>query len=97
MFHKKNPLDAEWEKLIKSEAKFLNDRYVKKDSVLNKKLSEKVPEKLQSTLNKAFSKAFETVLIKGQMLSRKLIRKKNFRTTLRLMSLPMKFVRIKNL
>ena len=40
MLHKKNPLDAEWEKLIKSEAKFLNDRYVKKDSFLNKKLSE---------------------------------------------------------
>ena len=36
MFRKKNPLDAEWEKLIKSEAKFLNDRYVKKDSFLNK-------------------------------------------------------------
>ena len=65
MFQKKSPLDAEWEKLIKIEDKFLNNRVDKKDSFLNKKISEKVPEKLQSTLNSAFAKAFEAVFDKG--------------------------------
>ena len=65
MFQKKSPLDAEWEKLIKAENKFLNDRVNKKDSFLNKKLAEKVPAKLQSTLNSGFTKAFGTVFAKG--------------------------------
>ena len=65
MFQKKNPLDQEWEKLLKNENKFINDRVEKKDSFLNKKLSEKVPEKLQTTLNQAFVKAFQMVFEKG--------------------------------
>ena len=65
MFQKKSPLDAEWEKLIKDENKFLNNRVDKKDSLLNKKLAEKVPAKLQSTLNSGFAKAFGTVFAKG--------------------------------
>ena len=65
MFQKKNPLDQEWEKLLKTEKKFINDRVEKKDSFLNKKLSEKVPDKLQTTLNQAFAKAFRMVFEKG--------------------------------
>ena len=65
MIQKKSPLDAEWEKLIKRENKFLKDRGDKKDSFLNKKLAEKVPAKLQSTLNNGFTKAFGTVAGNG--------------------------------
>ena len=84
MFHKKNPLEAEWEKLIKSEAKFLNERYVKKDSFLNKKLSEKVPEKLQLTLNKAFSKAFQTVFDKGTDVIEKTYKKEELQNNFKI-------------
>ncbi len=83
MFQKKNPLDQEWEKLLKIEDKFIKDRSEKKDSFLNKKLSEKVPEKLQATLNQAFAKAFSMVFEKGTDVIEKTYKKeemeKNFK------------------
>ena len=64
MFHRKTPLEAEWEKLQKKEQKFLKDREEQKDSMLNQKLEEKGPPKLQETLDKAFAKAFGMIFEK---------------------------------
>ena len=38
MFHRKDPLTAEWEKLIKQESKLIKEREEKKDSLLNQQL-----------------------------------------------------------
>lgn len=64
-FQRKTPWEKEWENLKRQEAKFLEKRETKKDSVLNRKLNEVVPEKLQETLNAAFAKAFTLVFEKG--------------------------------
>lgn len=64
-FQRKTPWEKEWENLKRQEAKFLEKRETKKDSVLNRKLDAVVPEKLQETLNAAFAKAFTLVFEKG--------------------------------
>lgn len=75
LFQKKSPVDAEWEKLLKQESRFLAARAEKKDSFLNRKLEEKVPEKLQSTLDAAFTKAFGLIFDKGTGVIEKTCRK----------------------
>lgn len=42
MFHKKSPLDQEWERLNKKEQKFLKLRIQKNDSILNQKPDQRV-------------------------------------------------------
>ena len=64
MFRRKDPLTAEWEKLIKQESKLLKEREEKKESLLNQQLAAKVPPKLQDKLNKAFAKAFGMIFEK---------------------------------
>ena len=51
MFHIKSPLNKEWDKLIRTENKFLQLREQQKSSILTQMLNEKVPEKLQNTLD----------------------------------------------
>lgn len=61
----KNPLDKQWDKLLKQEQSFLKKSIDKKESKLDNFLAEKVPDKLQQTLNTAFSKSFTFVFDKG--------------------------------
>lgn len=65
LFTRKNPLDAELEKVMRQEEKFLAKRKDKKESQLNQLLAEKVPENMQQKLDSAFAKAFELILKKG--------------------------------
>ena len=71
MFHKKTPLEKEWEKLVKQEQIYLDKRKEKQDSKLNLFLSEKIPNGLQSTLEEAFYKAFSLIFEKGTGLIEK--------------------------
>ena len=81
MFHRKDPLTAEWEKLIKQESKLIKEREEKKDSLLNQQLASKVPPKLQDTLNKAFAKAFGMVFEKGTDVIEKTYKKEDIEKT----------------
>ena len=81
MFHRKDPLTAEWEKLIKQESKLIKEREEKKDSLLNQQLASKVPPKLQDTLNKAFAKAFGMVFEKGTDVIEKTHKKEDIEKT----------------
>ena len=75
MFHTKTPYEREWKDLQKKEDKFFKNRSVKKESMLNQKLSEKVPEKLQKTLDAAFAKAFSLIFQKGTSVIEKTYKK----------------------
>lgn len=81
MFHKKSPLEQEWEKLNKKEQKFLQLRIQKNDSILNQKLAEKVPAKLQGTLDAAFAKAFGMIFEKGTGIIEKTYKKEELQKT----------------
>lgn len=75
MFHIKSPLNKEWDKLIRTENKFLQLREQQKSSILTQMLNEKVPEKLQNTLEKGFVKAFELIFEKGTEIIEKTYKK----------------------
>ena len=81
MFQRKDPLTAEWEKLIKQESKLLKAREAKKESLLNQQLASKVPPKLQDTLDKAFAKAFGMVFEKGTDVIEKTYKKEEIEKT----------------
>lgn len=70
-FHRKTPLEKEWEALQKREAAFLTRRAEKQDTLLNQFLAEKVPAGLQDTLDKGFYKAFHLIFEKGTGLIEK--------------------------
>ncbi len=74
------PLQAEWEKIIKQEAKFLEKKYQKSESKLNQLLEKKIPAGLQNTLDTAFSKAFFLVFEKGTGLIEKTYKKDDLQT-----------------
>ena len=82
MFHKRSPIEQEWEKLKKKEQKFLQLRIQKNDSIVNQKLAEKIPAKLQGALDAAFAKAFGMIFEKGTGVIEKTYKKeelqKNF-------------------
>lgn len=84
MFQKKDPLTAEWEKLIKQESKLLKAREEKKESLLNQQLASKVPAKLQDTLDKAFAKAFGMVFEKGTDVIEKTYKKEEIEKTFKI-------------
>lgn len=65
MLNKKPAIEVEWQRLLKSEAKYLSKRQEEKKSILNEKLEDKVPDKLKETLEKVFEKAFGVVFEKG--------------------------------
>ena len=65
LFERKTPIEAEIAKVEKQEARYLEKRRDKKDSLLNQKLEEKVPAGMQEKLDTAFAKAFEVVFKKG--------------------------------
>ena len=68
---RKDPLEQEWNHLVKKELKFAESRKKQKQNFLNKMLEGKVPEKLQDTLNMAFQKAFSTLFDKATPLLEK--------------------------
>ena len=74
---KKNPWEAELQKIEKQEERFLNKRADKKETYLNQFLSEKVPGKLQETLNTAFTKAFTLIFEKGTGVIEKTYNREN--------------------
>lgn len=65
LFSKKDPVQAELEKLEKQEEKFLAKNRERKDLPLNRFLQDKIPDKLQGTLEAAFAKAFSLIFEKG--------------------------------
>ena len=68
---RRNPWQAEMQKIKKQEDKLLEKRADKKDSYLNRLLADKVPDKLQGTLDAAFAKAFRLIFEKGTALIEK--------------------------
>lgn len=76
IFKKKNPLEAEWNLLVKEELKFAKGRREQKKNLINKTLEGKVPEKLQDTLNIAFQKAFSLLFEKATPVLEKTYNKK---------------------
>lgn len=74
---KKDPWEAEIQKLNKQEERFLKKRADKKETHLNQFLSEKVPEKLQKTLDTAFTKAFALFFEKGTGVIEKTYNREN--------------------
>ena len=82
LFHRKSPIEKEWELLLKREERFLKKQEQKKENILTMKLAEKIPAKLQETLNGAFYKAFQLIFAKGTAVIEKTYRaderKKNF-------------------
>ena len=65
LFSRKDPVQAELEKLKKQEEKFLAKNREQKELPLNRFLQDKIPEKLQGTLEAAFAKAFSLIFEKG--------------------------------
>ena len=65
LFSKKDPVQAELEKLEKQEEKFLAKNRERKELPLNRFLQDKIPDKLQGTLEAAFAKAFSLIFEKG--------------------------------
>lgn len=65
LFSRKDPVQAELEKLKKQEEKFLEKNREQKEPALNRFLQDKVPDKLQGTLEAAFAKAFSLIFEKG--------------------------------
>ncbi len=76
LFKKKNPLETEWNMLLKSEQKFADSRKKQKKNMVNKLLEGKVPDKLQDTLNIAFQKAFSILFEKATPLLEKTYNRK---------------------
>ena len=76
IFKKQNPLEAEWNLLVKKELKFADSRKKQKKSLINKTLEGKVPDKLQDTLNMAFQKAFSILFEKATPILEKTYNKK---------------------
>lgn len=76
IFKKKNPLEAEWNLLVKEELKFAKKRLEKKNNLVNKALEGRVPDKLQDTLNIAFQKAFFLLFEKATPVLEKTYNKK---------------------
>lgn len=76
IFKKKNPLEAEWNLLVKEELKFAKSRQGQKKNLVNKALEGKVPDKLQDTLNVAFQKAFSVLFEKATPILEKTYNKK---------------------
>lgn len=81
MFQRKSAHEAEWQKVVKREQKFLKNRMEKKDSFLNQKLAEKVPSKLQEKLDKAFALAFGLIFEKGTDVIEKTYKKDEIEKT----------------
>ena len=65
LFAKKDPVQAELEKLKKQEEKFLAKNRERKEFPLNRFLQDKIPDKLRGTLEAAFAKAFSLIFEKG--------------------------------
>lgn len=76
IFKKRNPLEAEWNLLVKNEQKFAENRKRQKKNLINKALEEKVPDKLQDTLNVAFQKAFSMLFEKATPILEKTYNRK---------------------
>lgn len=67
----KSPWQAEWERALRQEARFLKQAEGREPALLNRMLADKVPEKLRETLTAAFSRAFDLVLNRGTGLIEK--------------------------
>ena len=65
LFAKKDPVQAELEKLMEQEGKFLAKNRGRKEFPLNRFLQDKIPDKLRGTLEAAFAKAFSLIFEKG--------------------------------
>lgn len=75
MSKKKSPEEKEWELVLKKEARFLEGREKKTDSLLNQKIGGVIPEKLQGALDAAFIKAFDLIFDKGTKVIEKTYQK----------------------
>ena len=62
---RKNPKEAEIQRLKKQENRFLKKGAEKKSTYLDQLIAERVPNKLQETLDAAFAKSFTLIFEKG--------------------------------
>jgi len=64
-FSHKSPWQAEWDRLSKREARFLERAAEREAPLLERGLADKVPKKLRGTLDAAFCKAFSLMFERG--------------------------------
>lgn len=75
---RKEPLEKEWELLLKKELKFRKKHSVQKVSILQNKLEKVIPSGLQESLEKAFYKGFQLVFQKGTKVIEKTYNKEKY-------------------
>ena len=75
LFFRKDPVQAELEKIKKQEEKYLEKNRERRELPLNRLLQDKIPDKLQGTLEAAFAKAFSLIFEKGTGVIEKTYRK----------------------
>lgn len=78
---RKNPKEAEIQRLKKQENRFLKKGAEKKSTYLDQLIAERVPNKLQETLDAAFAKSFTLIFEKGTNIIEKTYNREDLERT----------------